>query len=96
MKQVANDVEQRQITQEEYDKYLNDADNRCAKKREDKNINKPNTKVVMLDLQKCLPTLYLKNCTLSAKIVDTQTNLVVMYGTRVKLREGARNFFSSA
>lgn len=88
LKQVANDVEQRQVTQEEYDKHLNDADYRYAKKREDKKLKETKTRVIMLDLQKCLPTPYLKNChsfyllklwTLNLTIYDATSNKSYCY-----------------
>lgn len=48
---------------QEYDDHLEDASKRYEKKREDKETSRSgdNTKVVMLDLQKCLPTPYLSN-----------------------------------
>lgn len=56
--------ESRQTLQETYDKHLSDANNRYKLKSEDKNrarLNHNLEKVVMIDLQKCLPTPDLQN-----------------------------------
>lgn len=52
------------VFQQEYENHLKEADKRYKMKRNDKEQSKDSkdiTKVIMLDLQKCLPTPYLSN-----------------------------------
>lgn len=58
-----SNISQRISIQQEYDQHLNNAKQRYDLKKEDK-INardNPNTKVIMVDLEKCLPTPMLTN-----------------------------------
>lgn len=61
--QEAGSMETRHSLQEEYDKHLKDAQTRYQLKSEDKNRSRTSKteKVVMIDLEKCLPTPELTN-----------------------------------
>lgn len=54
----------KQEIQRDYDAHLKEAERRYLEKRHDKEKCRgiENSKVIMLDLQKCLPTPYLSNC----------------------------------
>lgn len=57
------DTEKKEI-QQAYEDHLTEAERRYQIKRKDKELSRSleKTKVIMLDLQKCLPTPYLTNC----------------------------------
>ncbi|CAH1114773.1 unnamed protein product [Psylliodes chrysocephalus] len=59
-------MQQRQSIQEEYDRHLLEAEKRYSEKKKDKEESqgKINVKVIMVDLQKCLPTPLLHNAEL--------------------------------
>lgn len=54
-------IEERHQLEEIYENHLLDADKRYEMKRNDKRFVTNDTKVIMVDLQKCLPTPLLKN-----------------------------------
>lgn len=63
LKRNTLDEIEKQEKRRAYDQHLQDAGNRYHLKKQDKNMSKESehTKVIMVDLQKCLPTPYLSN-----------------------------------
>lgn len=59
--QKSQSEEERAVSQEKINSHLMDAANRYNTKKYDKQNAPDKTKVIMIDLQKCLPTPYLTN-----------------------------------
>lgn len=64
LKDNSLDQNKKEEIEQEYQDHLDEAERRYQEKRRDKIMSRSteNSKVIMLDLQKCLPTPYLTNC----------------------------------
>ncbi|KAJ8930741.1 hypothetical protein NQ314_016432 [Rhamnusium bicolor] len=84
--QEVDTQEHRVILQQQYDKHLEDASNRYKLKSEDKDRSKKNNfeKVLMLDLEKCLPTPDLSNSQSYYSLKLWTYNLVIYDSTLQK------------